>query len=382
MNNTDITALIDLARLIPSGGTAVEIGSRFGGSAKAMLDHAKDLQALWCFEPEWKGQVTPDLGTPVNYLLHKSWHAEIMRSHSVHDYAAQLLAPYPNVHLISQSSPQETGWWQSPIDLLFEDSTHQDPQLRQCLDFWEPFVKPGGIIAGHDYHPGWPDVQKQADALARRLGNPLYVQGTVWWVQKPWPPRPYSAYMGAGGVEAMKQLASLLPADAICAEIGSKFGGSALIMLTHAQSIKRFYCIDQSWVNPRLRDDKKRHLAGDNRYSRDWFHQVEKRITAFDYAKGLLAAHANARLLPGASPDDFTWWQEPLDFVFEDAWHRNPNLRENLDFWSARVKSGGIIAGHDHDSDNPDVLAETAALADWLGAELRSSSGVWWMIKP
>jgi hypothetical protein len=53
------------------------------------------------------------------------------------------------------------------------------------LDFWVPLVRSGGIVAGHDYSPSWPDVVSEADALAQQFGVALRRQGTVWWLIKP-----------------------------------------------------------------------------------------------------------------------------------------------------------------------------------------------------
>ncbi len=47
---------------------------------------------------------------------------------------------------------------------------------------WRPLLKPGGIIAGHDYdHPLYPGVKAAVDELLPRaccLGD---VESTIWW---------------------------------------------------------------------------------------------------------------------------------------------------------------------------------------------------------
>lgn len=58
--------------------------------------------------------------------------------------------------------------WQRPIDFLYIDGDHRYKAVMADIDGWMPHVRPGGIIAGHDYHlPGvhnavhafWPSQQ-------------------------------------------------------------------------------------------------------------------------------------------------------------------------------------------------------------------------------
>lgn len=38
------------------------------------------------------------------------------------------------------------------LDFVYIDGNHHNPQFQQDLDNWYPKVKPGGIVAGHDYY--------------------------------------------------------------------------------------------------------------------------------------------------------------------------------------------------------------------------------------
>ena len=49
----------------------------------------------------------------------------------------------------------------------------------------------------------------------------------------------------------------------------------------------------------------------------------------------------------GSSPSIVKDWEQPVDFVFLDASHVNPNDRDNIDFWLSKIKPGGIFLGHD-----------------------------------
>ncbi len=54
------------------------------------------------------------------------------------------------------------------LDLVMVDTPHDYPTVIADLRAWLPKVKPGGIIAGHDYCPKWPGV---ARALHEMFGD-------------------------------------------------------------------------------------------------------------------------------------------------------------------------------------------------------------------
>ena len=185
MNERDVDALIHLAAQLPDGAIAVEAGSRFGGSAKILMDNASHIKRLYCLDPDWADPNSPWIHTDpaITDDWRRLWKLDGYRT--CFEYAAALLRDYTNVRLLPLASPYEVRWWQEPIDFLFEDSQHANPQMNDNLNFWLPLVKHGGIIAGHDYTPNWPDVIKEADALAARLGVQLHKQSSIWWVVKP-----------------------------------------------------------------------------------------------------------------------------------------------------------------------------------------------------
>lgn len=72
------------------------------------------------------------------------------------------------------------------VDFLFIDASHDYQSVRRDLRLWTPKVRPGGIAAGHDYHPDWPGVVQAVDEFfgenleARRVENPVV---GIWSVQ-------------------------------------------------------------------------------------------------------------------------------------------------------------------------------------------------------
>jgi len=183
MDDSDADAVSHIAGLIPQAGIAVEVGSRLGGTAKNILDHALGLKRLYCIDPEWGSTGGSGLADPMMDKLRPIW--QLGNYRSCRQHAEQLLGPFHNVRLLALTSPYDLSWWTEPVDFVFEDATHANPVLRDNLDFWVPKVRSGGIIAGHDYAAHWAEVVREVDQLRDRLGAELHVQGTVWWMIKP-----------------------------------------------------------------------------------------------------------------------------------------------------------------------------------------------------
>ncbi len=55
-----------------------------------------------------------------------------------------------------------------------------------------------------------------------------------------------------------------------------------------------------------------------------------------------------------------------IDFLFLDAGHEYEDLFSDMDAWYSKVKSGGIIAGHDYYPDNPTWGGVYTAMNDML----------------
>ena len=72
-----------------------------------------------------------------------------------------------------------------PIDLLFIDLHHQNPEDIDSLNYFMPFMKPGGIICGHDYCDAWPDVKDNVRFLEEKFNTTatFYHDTTLWRIQ-------------------------------------------------------------------------------------------------------------------------------------------------------------------------------------------------------
>lgn len=56
-----------------------------------------------------------------------------------------------NIALIIGETSEIAKRWFMPVDFLFIDADHSYEAVKQDIAFYAPFLKKGGIIAGHDY---------------------------------------------------------------------------------------------------------------------------------------------------------------------------------------------------------------------------------------
>lgn len=94
------------------------------------------------------------------------------------------------VTVIAGESTKVAGFFpDNSLDFLFLDAGHESDDVRSDLQAWVRKVKPGGIVAGHDYQDcGHPAVAKEVDAFFQVEPLSLAWQGnkTVWMYQKPY----------------------------------------------------------------------------------------------------------------------------------------------------------------------------------------------------
>lgn len=158
-------------------------------------------------------------------------------------------------------------------------------------------------------------------------------------------------------------LAQAVPRGGVVVEVGCLYGLSSWHIAKNVQPGVTVFCVDP-WVRDQWIIDLVEGPQNAPEFRREAF-------------ESYTADCDNIVMIQGYSPQIARGWQLPIDLYFEDAVHVNPVLRENIDFWSARVKAGGIIAGHDYTHHHPDVIAEADALAARLGSSLTTAGTVW-----
>lgn len=89
--------------------------------------------------------------------------------------------------------------------------------------------------------------------------------------------------------------------------------------------------------------------------------------------QALMPYHGRFRFVLARSVDAAPWVGRVIrpQFVYIDASHRRPDVAEDLDAWWRVLSPGGMLAGHDYDTDHPGVIAAVDEFAAARGLIVR-----------
>lgn len=142
-----------------NGSKFVEVGSWKGKSAAFMCveiaNSMKDID-FYCVDT-WEGSVE-------HQVLNKNELPEL------YDLFLKNMEPVKSYFtpLKMTSIDASLMFADKSLDFVFIDASHEYAHVLLDIDAWLPKVKPGGILAGHDYTPSWPGVVK---AVNERFKN-------------------------------------------------------------------------------------------------------------------------------------------------------------------------------------------------------------------
>ena len=138
----------DMAKHIPKGGSFLEVGSFLGRSLSFMGSLRHDIELHSC-DP-WEDGFDPDLvlsGAKAVIEKHGSLYAAFLAS--MMEHVPEMLDRLTINRM--RSEPGLEMYKDASMDFMFIDGSHYyDAVLHDCKEALR-IVKPGGIIAGHDY---------------------------------------------------------------------------------------------------------------------------------------------------------------------------------------------------------------------------------------
>jgi hypothetical protein len=163
--------------------------------------------------------------------------------------------------------------------------------------------------------------------------------------------------------------------DSIGVEIGSFLGRSSYEI---AQTINKgkLYCIDSWWKWKVEETYTKEQIDVHNFPIKGTVCSLENFLNNTSECKNIIT-------IKGNSPGIVKNWELPIDFLFLDGLHENPNDWENIEFWLPKIKSGGILSGHDYlltYCKFPDVIENVNRLEKLLNQKVKNPEGtsIWY----
>lgn len=143
-------------------GTIVELGTFAGRSAISIGDLCKaNNNVLYCVD-HWQGSEEYDPSHPyyeaIKPILDAAGWPDLVYDTfltNIHnDGLDEVIKPLP------MQSVEAIQYVSLPVDLVFIDADHRFEAVARDIKSWLPHIKAGGVIAGHDYEPNWPEVVK------------------------------------------------------------------------------------------------------------------------------------------------------------------------------------------------------------------------------
>lgn len=144
----------------------------------------------------------------------------------------------------------------------------------------------------------------------------------------------------------------------IGAEIGVEYGLNAKTMLRFLP-IEKLYLIDPY--------DDQENNSGDKQYK-----ETRKYLSKYD---------SKIKFIKKTSEKATNEIPDNLDFVYIDGSHNYEDVKRDIELYYIKVKTGGIIGGHDFWADKIGVCKAVLDFADKNNLKLNGRLTDWWIIK-
>jgi predicted O-methyltransferase YrrM len=146
-----------------------EIGCWMGRSTRALVDNIAPDGVVFAVDT-WKG--SGEHQEQVNGMG-EDWVLDQFRV-NLQDRSDRLEA----VQLASVEAAALARADGQMFDFIFIDAAHDYANVKADIEAWRLLVKPGGILAGHDYEQAWPGV---IDAVNELLPGARRGAGSIWY---------------------------------------------------------------------------------------------------------------------------------------------------------------------------------------------------------
>lgn len=169
-----------MAPRIPQGGRFVEVGVFLGRSFALMGELRPDVE-MWAIDP-WKDGTSQGYDGTGIFTDHVRQNGGTLFRAFTTGLARHSPAVFDRAHIVRAESHLVTI---PEADFVFIDGAHDYQSVRRDIVLYHAMVrKPGGIISGHDYAPGFEGLMKAVDEYFQG-GAKIEPEGPCrcWWVQ-------------------------------------------------------------------------------------------------------------------------------------------------------------------------------------------------------
>lgn len=159
----------------------VELGSWTGKSALAMAAGVEPGHeyTLYCVD-HWQGTGTDRMRLVAQQAGSDSVFETFMQNTAHNRKIVPLRGHTQDIakQWLALSASRMAGVYHGSIDFLFIDAGHTYEECKADIEAWMPFVRPGGVICGHDFNYQWPGVVQAVNEVFQ--GQKFQVGGSIW----------------------------------------------------------------------------------------------------------------------------------------------------------------------------------------------------------
>jgi len=153
-------------------GRGVEVGVGFGSMSVWLLRHCPELR-LTLVDP-FVGYDPAD-GTSEWMALCGDYIAAFVRDRVASEFGDRAEV----VRAASLDAAKAVA--DESLDFVFIDADHRYEAVAADIQAWQPKVRKGGVIAGHDYGPQWPGVAKAVKRYVDAVPVAVDTDSTIWY---------------------------------------------------------------------------------------------------------------------------------------------------------------------------------------------------------
>ncbi len=153
--------LLDLIKELGdvSNKTMIEIGSFIGESTIIFAKHFKDVIAIDPFLPDYDPQ-DPTCNSGFNF-------EEVFQ-----EFKDRIEEEKEKVKIYRMKSDDAVNILKDEYDFIYIDGLHTYEGVKQDIINYQPLLKEGGVIGGHDYGTRHPHLQGVTKAVDEMFGKP------------------------------------------------------------------------------------------------------------------------------------------------------------------------------------------------------------------
>lgn len=168
-----LCAIVKQLREVNRVPNVVEIGTWAGRTAIEMADAGANV---YCVD-HWQGSIGDDKDVTAELVRQAGGSSRVFATFLKNVGGRLFRSIFPCIG----SSELWGNHWPWLADMVFIDGDHRYESVRADIALWKQHVRPGGVLAGHDYTL-FEGVRRAVDELVpeRQLAG-----ACIWWWQRP-----------------------------------------------------------------------------------------------------------------------------------------------------------------------------------------------------